>query len=95
MIRIPTNAFQFVFWQEEPSSPPRDFSQSLSIMFLLEILHRNCTRLHFYINNIALNCGLWSKDLRPHFENEKLTFPSPKMFAEMANHTMKVILTFL
>lgn len=95
MIRIPTNLFHFIFWQEELSSLSRDFSQSLNIMFLLEILHSNCRYLHFYINNVALTFVMWSKDLRPLLKKEKLTLPFLKMFAEIANHMMKAFLNFL
>lgn len=87
--------FTLFFWQEEPSSPLRDFSQLLSIMFPLEILHSNSTHLHFYINNVAFTCAVSSKDLRPLFKKEKLTFTSLKKFAEMAKHMMKVFLNFL
>ena len=62
MIRIPTNAFQLLFWQEELYSLSRDLSQPHGIMFLLEILHSNCTHLHFYINNLVLSSAISSKD---------------------------------
>lgn len=69
---MPTNALQWLFWQEELSSLSRDLSQSLSILLLLEIPPANCTHLYFYINNHVLTCAIWSKDLRLLSKKKKL-----------------------